>query len=119
MKPELTVFYDGACPLCRAEIAQYRRAAGAERCAWVDASQQGAGPQGPSREQLLARLHVLDGDGQWLSGAAAFARIWRQLPRWAWLGRLAERPGALALLESGYRAFLRLRRLWRPAGGPA
>jgi len=23
--PKTTIFYDGACPLCRAEIAQYER----------------------------------------------------------------------------------------------
>lgn len=114
MKPDLTVFYDGGCPVCRAEIAHYRRTAGAERCQWVDANQHGAGPEGPTREQLLARFHVLDADGRWHSGAAAFARLWQQLPGWRWLGRWAQSsPALLALMEGGYRGFLGVRQLWR------
>jgi predicted DCC family thiol-disulfide oxidoreductase YuxK len=113
MKPELTVFYDGGCPVCRAEIAQYRRTPGAERCHWVDANQHSAGPGGPSRQQLLARLHVLDAEGRWHSGAAAFAQLWRRLPAWAWLGEIARLPAALSLMETGYRGFLGVRRLWR------
>ena len=34
----VTVFYDGACPLCATEIGFYQRRRGAERVAWVDAS---------------------------------------------------------------------------------
>ena len=36
----------------------------------------------------LARLHLRLPDGRLLDGAAAFAGLWRLLPRWAWLGRL-------------------------------
>jgi len=35
---DCTVYFDGACPLCRREIALYRRAAGEGRIDWVDAS---------------------------------------------------------------------------------
>lgn len=117
----LCVYYDGGCPLCRAEIATYQRTEGGDSLRWVDANacgphELGAGLQ---RNAALARLHVRRADGTLLSGAAAFAEIWASLPRWRWVARLARLPGALPLLERGYRLFLRVRPLWRPAGGAA
>lgn len=35
---KLTVYYDGACPLCRREIEFYRRRRGADAIEWVDAA---------------------------------------------------------------------------------
>ena len=110
-----TVYYDGACPICSREIAQYRRAAGAEHLAFVDVSGSCDQPLGPglTRDAALARMHVRRADGVLVSGAAAFAELWRQLPRLAWAGRLASSPLVLPVLELGYTAFLRVRRLWR------
>jgi ubiquinone biosynthesis monooxygenase Coq7 len=118
-----SVYYDGGCPLCRAEIAAYQRAEGGAALRWVDAHGCGAAELGPGLERpaALARLHVRRADGTLLQGAAAFAEIWAALPRWRWLARLARLPGVLPLLELGYRGFLRVRPLWRrPApAGPA
>ena len=35
---KLTVYFDGACPLCQREIAFYRRQRGSERITWHDIS---------------------------------------------------------------------------------
>jgi ubiquinone biosynthesis monooxygenase Coq7 len=112
-----TVYFDGACPLCRREIAHYRSRAGAESISWVDVATVEAAALGENldRDAALARLHVRDADGRLVSGAAAFAAIWRRLPAYAWLGRLASPPPVQWLLEGGYRGFLAVRRLWRPA----
>jgi len=112
-----TVYFDGACPLCRREIAHYRERAGAESIRWVDvaAVEAGALGEGLDRDAALARLHVRGADGRLVSGAAAFAAIWRRLPAYAWLGRLASPRPVQWLLEGGYRGFLTVRRLWRPA----
>ena len=113
--PTTTVYYDGACPICSREIAQYRKVQGAERLDFVDVTAcdpTGLGP-GLSREAALARMHVRRADGSLASGAAAFAEIWQQLPKLAWAGRLAASPIVLPVLEIGYRVFLRVRRIWR------
>lgn len=116
-----SVYYDGGCPLCRAEIASYQKAEGGEALHWIDA--QGCGPSelgaGLDRPVALARLHVRRADGTLLQGAAAFVEIWAALPRWRWLAKMARLPGLLPLLDLGYSGFLRLRPLWRPASGEA
>jgi predicted DCC family thiol-disulfide oxidoreductase YuxK len=109
------VYYDGACPLCRAEIASYQRTEGGDTLRWVDASAGSAATLGPDLDQAtaLARLHVRRADGTLLRGAAAFAEIWASLPRWRWLARIARWPGMTACLDVAYSAFLRVRPLWR------
>lgn len=106
----LTVYHDGACPLCEWEIGHYKRQAGAEKIAFVDVSQPGAetGPE-LSPEAALARFHVRDAQGRLHSGAAGFAALWRHLPRFRWLGALAALPGIRHGLELLYRGFLPIR----------
>jgi predicted DCC family thiol-disulfide oxidoreductase YuxK len=114
--PDLTVYYDGACPLCRAEIDYYRARLGADRIAFVDVSSADPG-DGLSCAVALARFHVREADGRLLSGAAAFARLWRALPGWRWLGRLVGTRAVLPVAELAYRGFLPLRpRLSRTFG---
>ena len=115
--PALTVYYDGACPVCTREIAGYRRQPGAEACAWVDASRcdEAALGAGLTREAALKRLHVRHADGRLADGVLGFANLWMALPRMAWLGRLAAWAPVTWALEAAYSVFLTVRQLWRPA----
>ena len=61
------------------------------------------------RETLLARLHARDVNGELLSGAAAFAAMWRALPLLRPIGLAARWQPLLTVLEGGYRLFLRVR----------
>jgi predicted DCC family thiol-disulfide oxidoreductase YuxK len=117
------VFFDGACPLCRAEIAQYRRMRGGDAVAWRDAS-GGEAPPEIGRDAALARFHVRRADGSLVSGFRAFLAVWRVNPRLAPLARLLDRPPFTWAGEAAYRGFLLLRPLWRRPrvdgrGGPA
>ena len=68
------------------------------------------------RGALLARFHARE-DGRVVSGAAAFAAMWRAVPVLRPLGLAARSPVVLAGLERLYRGFLRVRpRLQRLAG---
>lgn len=111
---ELTVYYDGACPVCAREIGFYRGRQGAERIDWIDVAAPGAatGP-GFTRDAALRRIHVRRADGTLASGAAAFAEIWRQLPGFRRLGLAVGAPPVRPVAELAYRGFLRLRKLWR------
>ena len=111
------IFHDGACPLCRAEIAAYRRMPGLAEAAFTDVSAPADLPPGLTPQAALARFHVRRADGAVVSGARAFLAVWRRTPRLAWLARLLDRQPFVGVLELGYRAFLRLRPLWRrPVG---
>ena len=106
-KPQPVVFFDGSCPLCRREIAHYRRIDRAERLQWVDASSEpvALADYGLDLQRAMAELHVLDGSGQWHRGVDAFMVIWDHLPAYRWLARLVSTTGLRTPLGVGYRHF--------------
>lgn len=109
-EPKTVIFFDGSCPLCRAEINYYRRRDRVEALRLVDVSVPGAQvPPGLDRDKALSRFHVVANDGTLLSGAAAFAEVWKQVPGWRYAGRLASLPGLCRVLEVCYRLFLLVR----------
>jgi predicted DCC family thiol-disulfide oxidoreductase YuxK len=102
------VWFDGACPLCQREIALMKRLDRGQKINFVDVSEN-ADPNCPvDQAQLLARFHAEE-NGQVLSGAAAFAAMWRAIPGLRTLGLLARNRVVLALLERLYVVFLRVR----------
>lgn len=106
--PRVTVWYDGGCPLCLREIALMRRLDRRGAIDFVDLT-DGATTCPIDRAELLARFHAREGNGPLVSGAAAFAAMWRAIPALAWAGHLARAPLAAGLLEIGYRFWLRVR----------
>ncbi len=114
--PRVTVWYDGGCPLCRREIAWLRRLDRRGAVAFMEVG--GAADCPIDRAELMARFHARETGGPMLSGAAAFAAMWRALPLLRPFGLAARAPAVLWVLERGYRLFLRLRPwLQRIAGG--
>jgi hypothetical protein len=61
------------------------------------------------RATLLGRFHAQEGNAAIVSGAAAFAAMWRAVPVLQPLGLLARNPWVLTLLERLYLHFLRIR----------
>lgn len=107
---KLVVYFDGSCPLCRAEIKYYRKQTGAEQIDFQDVSSRaGVLCDGLTCSQAMARFHVQDVDGKLRSGAAAFVSVWERLPRWKWAAKVARLPGVLSVLELAYRMFLPIR----------
>ena len=62
---QLTLYFDGGCPVSAREIGFYRSRRGAERIRWVDLSRCDDAELGNdlSRLQAFARLHVRWPDG--------------------------------------------------------
>ena len=99
--PELTVYFDGACALCRGEVALLMQRNDAGRLAFVDIADPGFDPKplGVSLDAMLSLMHARRSDGRWLIGVPAFQAIYaatgfhrlaRGLRR-PWVARLAAR----------------------------
>ncbi len=104
---KLTVFHDGACPLCAREIALVRRLDRRGAIDFVDVADPGASCP-IDRRAALARFHAVE-DGRLLSGASAFAAMWRAIPWLRPLGLAARNPVVLRLLDRLYDRFLTVR----------
>jgi predicted DCC family thiol-disulfide oxidoreductase YuxK len=103
----VTVWFDGDCPLCAREIALMRRLDRRAAITFVDVS-GAVGKCLVERRELLARFHAEE-NGRLVSGAEAFAAMWRAIPVLRPLGLLARNPTVLDLLERGYLRFLKVR----------
>ena len=107
MSAKVTVWFDSSCPLCQREIALLRRLDKGGAISFIDACD----PDGTcpiDRAELLARFHAEEA-GKLLSGAAAFAAMWRAIPVLRPLGLLAGWKPVTPLFEAAYRRFLRVR----------
>jgi len=107
----LTVFYDGACPLCLREIAYYRQRTPLRPIRWMDVSTEDPEDSGTALSQCdaMRRFHVMDTDGALKSGAAAFAVLWQHYPGWRIFGHIVALPGIHYGAEMMYRLFLLIR----------
>ena len=106
----LTVFYDGACPLCRFEIdALCRRDAGARvQAVHIAAPGFVAEQHGFAQRDLDAAIHVVSADGEVVRGAAALRRLYGAVGL-AWLVAPTGWPFFDALSKLAYGAFARRR----------
>ena len=107
MAPYVNVWYDSGCPLCVREIRLMRRLDKRGAIRFVDIE---AGTDCPlDTATLLARFHAQEGRGPIVSGAAAFAVMWRAIPLLRPLGLAAQNRAVLWVLERLYTGFLTIR----------
>lgn len=108
---DVTVLFDGACPLCAREIAHYCRLRATRAIAWVDISREPALEErfGVRPADAMARFHVFSPAHGWHDGAAAFVTMWRCLPGYRLLAGTVDALRLLPLLERLYTPFARWR----------
>jgi len=108
---QITVLYDGDCPLCTREIEMLRRRDPAGRDArFVDISAPGfdAFRYGTTHEALMARIHGVLPDGTRVEGMEVFRRVYRAVGL-GWLVAPTGWPGLRPLFDAAYRWFARNR----------
>jgi len=106
----LTLYYDGRCRLCLAEIHFLTARNNRGLLSFVDINDQGFAEAGHpvSCAAAMAQMHARLGNGQLLTGVPVFAEAYRRadLPFLAWLlSRAWTRP----FLDLGYAWFARYR----------
>ena len=118
--PELTLFYDGQCPLCVAEIEFLQSRSTKDQLAFVDVTQTGFEAAGHqiSCEAAMAQIHGRTADGQVLVGVPVFAKAYRlaKLPFLAWL---LSRRWLMPVLQPAYVLFAKHRQTISTRIGPS
>lgn len=94
--------------MCRREVALMRRLDRRQRITFINVVSSTNQECPVDRQELLSRFHASE-EGQLLSGAAAFAAMWRAIPILRPLGLAARVPFVLMTLEWSYRLFLKIR----------
>jgi predicted DCC family thiol-disulfide oxidoreductase YuxK len=107
------VYYNSACPVCRAGIAGQRErmaACGATDVEWIDvhSNPERVSEVGAPLEAVRERLHVKEDDGSIGVGVDAFERLWSRTRGQRWLAALARVPGLRQLGQLGYNIFARV-----------
>ncbi|MBU3615991.1 thiol-disulfide oxidoreductase DCC family protein [Polynucleobacter sp. JS-Polo-80-F4] len=117
---KLTLFYDGACPLCQAEILFLSGRNQANLLDFVDINSEQFDPHkvGVSCEAALAAMYGQFASGQLIQGVSVFPEAYRRanLPRLAWL---FSRKSLQPFLKLGYLFFAKNRHAISSLLGPA
>jgi predicted DCC family thiol-disulfide oxidoreductase YuxK len=114
-----TVYYNSACPVCKAGIAMQQGQMAQCNIEWVDvhAHPERAQELGAGLECIRERLHVRMGNGQLAVGAAAVSALLLQMPGWWWLGRCGQWPLIRSVAAFGYNRFAKLLYRWNRRHG--
>ena len=99
--PELTLLYDGGCPLCVREVTFLRRKDRDQSIRFIDVDAQDYSPKdwsGISYRQAMARIHAIKADGTVLTDVAVFREAYRLIglgwlyapTRWPVLGPVVD-----------------------------
>ena len=116
---KLTLFYDGACPLCQAEILFLSGRNQADLLGFVDINSKAYDPLkvGVSCEEALAAMYGQYADGTLIHGVTVFPEAYRRadLPTLAWI---FSRKSMQPVLKMGYRFFAKNRHAISRVFGP-
>lgn len=117
---KLTMFYDGLCPLCQAEILflSGRNQAGLLSFVDVNSNRYSADEIGVSCQQALDSMYAQYDDGELINGVDVFSAAYERanLPKLAWL---FSRPSLRPTLTWAYRFFANNRHTISGLFGPS
>jgi predicted DCC family thiol-disulfide oxidoreductase YuxK len=105
--PPAVLIYDGECSMCRASALWLMRralAGGASELELLPCRSTARRSRFPliTDETCLTAMQLVLPDGRVLSGADAVPEILERIPRWRWLARIFNLPGARPLARSAY-----------------
>jgi hypothetical protein len=119
MMKKLTMYYDGLCPLCQAEILFLSGRNQASLLSFVDVNSSQYIPVtvGVSCQEALDSMYAQYDDGELINGVDVFTAAYERanLPILAWL---FSRPSLRPILTWGYRFFAKHRHIISSILGP-
>ncbi len=108
-----TLYYDGSCPLCSAEMVRLERMKD-EKLSLIDIHSMSELSESERRE-MLTILHLTNSDGSTLTGLDANVAAW-QHTRWGFLFRWMRWPVIAPIADRVYRLWAerRYNRMYNP-----
>ena len=87
----IKVLFNDSCSICSKEIRHYKSLD--NDINWIDINDLHLSTKlsGKSHEELIRRLHVIK-DNKVYSGVKAFTIMWRNIPRYRWIGNVVSLP---------------------------
>lgn len=113
-KSKLKVYYNSACPVCKAGIEGQMDKDSVCQIQWKDVHQENqlASEVDAELEFVRERLHVVDENGNLKVGFEAFLAIWRNSPKETWKARALGLPIIKHLCIVAYNMFAALLYKW-------
>ena len=87
----IKVLFNDSCPICSKEINHYKSLE--NDINWIDINDLEISMKlsGKSHRELIRRLHVIK-DNEIYSGVRAFIIMWRNIPKYRWIGNIVAMP---------------------------
>ncbi|MDT8425501.1 MAG: DUF393 domain-containing protein [Methyloprofundus sp.] len=110
-KAELTLLYDGLCPICSREVRWLRRLDKKQKLGFKDITEPSfnAAHYGVTYEQLSAEIHAQYADGQLIKGMPVFRALYKAVGL-AWLLAPTGWPVLRVLFDLCYQLFAQHRK---------
>lgn len=114
---QLAVYYNSACPVCKAGINSQQQKDSACAIEWNDIHNdpERLAEYDAELEFVRKRLHVVDKNGEMQIGFDAFLALWRQSPSEQWKAKFFSLPVIKQVCRLAYNWFAYLLYRWNKA----
>ncbi len=116
-KTKMKVYYNSACPVCKAGIDEQMKKDSICEIQWNDVHKNNGlvSDVGSDLEYVRERLHVIDENGDLQVGFNAFLAIWCNSPKEVWKAKLLGLPLLKQLFQFSYNIFAAALYKWNKA----
>ena len=106
----LTIFHDGNCPVCRADVANLKAHNHDANLRFIDIAEPAfdASAYGKTQSELLTEIHAMRPNGSFVSGMEVFRLAYRAVGL-GWIIAPASMPLLRGPADAAYRLFARHR----------
>lgn len=117
MNKDIKVYYNGACPVCNAEISGQQNKNMDCKVQWIDIDKDVSARKDIDKdiEGLREKLHIIDENGQVKVGMEALTVMWQHTLKDKWKARITNFPVIKQILKVVYNIIAHLLYKWNKA----